>query len=303
MMDRRTAHAVRSLLDARPARWTRFHSLPGAKRYPSHRGEWTELLHRHNTILDAALTDGAPAWLVMTSWGEDERPEELEHHLSRHPFAVLRHRRSQNGVASVQHVAPIVWRTGGEDPLLRAIADEELTEVHFLDRAATVCVRPYDGGLDLTGDAARVGALRRAHAPWLPGATPLADPMTMLPFTHPTEREVVRGLLRRQATVYLDAADRIHHLRIPPAAVDDRLLAQLGQLSGLVYLWFQETRTPCPAAEVFAPSPEVSDAGLAQLTQLPGLRLLYCGPLPQVSAEGMAGFRAALPDCEVVVVD
>ena len=27
--------------------------------------------------------------------------------------------------------------------------------------------------------------------------------------------------------VYLDAADRIHHLRIPPAAVDDRLLAQL----------------------------------------------------------------------------
>ena len=35
--------------------WTRFHTLPEAKRYPTEPGEEEEILHRHHTLLRALL--------------------------------------------------------------------------------------------------------------------------------------------------------------------------------------------------------------------------------------------------------
>ena len=55
-------------------RWVRFHSLPGAKRYPEDDAEFAEVLARHNAILGELTRPGERVVLVTTGYSESPAP-------------------------------------------------------------------------------------------------------------------------------------------------------------------------------------------------------------------------------------
>src|SRR5438105_14999009 len=61
------AHRLRA---AFPARWVRFHSLPGSKRYPVDEGEYATVLERHNCILGELLGPERRAVLLTTGYSD-----------------------------------------------------------------------------------------------------------------------------------------------------------------------------------------------------------------------------------------
>lgn len=56
------------------ARWVRFHSLPGSKRYAENDAEYAEVLTRHNTILGELTHCGEKVVLVTTGYSESPVP-------------------------------------------------------------------------------------------------------------------------------------------------------------------------------------------------------------------------------------
>ena len=59
------AHRLRA---AFPARWVRFHNLPGSKRYPDDQDEYATVLGRQNRILDELVGGEASIILLTTEY-------------------------------------------------------------------------------------------------------------------------------------------------------------------------------------------------------------------------------------------
>src|SRR5690606_37323370 len=57
-----------------PERWVRFHSLPGAKRYPENEAEYRELLELHNTILGELAHPGETVILITVGYSDSNVP-------------------------------------------------------------------------------------------------------------------------------------------------------------------------------------------------------------------------------------
>lgn len=290
---------ARDLL-ARPGRRVRLHSLPGDKRYPGHRGEWRELLTRHNQILTHALGEARPYWQVLTEYGPSDISPSIQPLLDRREYVALEEEWEDGELRARRWITAAIWRAGQEDALLRAVANEEASGVWLLNPRSRALAHPYDGGVDLySPDAAIALGWSRRFAAWRPGACPAADPAEVLAYCAPEERAVIRALVKRRATVELDDDDRVTHLRVPPGQVDDALLAGISELGALRHLWLQETRRPCRVDALHPPAPDISDRGLARLAGLTRLETLRAGPLPGVSAGCLEALRRALPACDI----
>jgi hypothetical protein len=149
-----------------PERWLRIHSLPESRRYASSPSDWTELLARHNTVATALLGDGEPCLLFAVRFAAEgqEMPEpfqdEMEALLGVRPTSLGRAREGWPGQDALKAhdyevdavwllTTELRWQRGGQDPLLRVIANDELRGVLFAAQETGRVYAPYDGGADL----------------------------------------------------------------------------------------------------------------------------------------------------------
>jgi hypothetical protein len=138
-------------------RWFRIHTLPDSKRYPQTIAEYTEVLHRHNTILDDLLPGDRSIILLATSYTMgDPNPSlpEIFSHL--HPFELL-----QSILTSEINEPPESychshiwfyehrWKIHSLDPILKKVADDVINNVLIVDPEQPLIYHPYDGGADL----------------------------------------------------------------------------------------------------------------------------------------------------------
>lgn len=167
------AHTFR---DTYADRWVRFHSLPGSKRHPESEDEYAIVLERYNTVLDELFADEY-IFVVTVDWSyppdapsvfsasrqtlhpagirwwteSDENDPDPEFHSRTHLYADRR-----------------PWKRGCVDELLRAVANDVLSEVFFTDTELRRIHHPYDGGADvILSTPAERNRLRDRHTAWL----------------------------------------------------------------------------------------------------------------------------------------
>ena len=167
------AHRLRTAL---PARWVRFHSLPGSKRYPEDEGEYNTVLERHNCILGELL--GPERRVVLLTTGYSETPDAVP------PYPELRtldpdakpwrsvpmHDLEGSADPCFWHVfaSEWEWQPGLFDPIVRPVADDVVRNVMVVAPDCRWLLHPYDGGMDVILDSpADRGRFRSSHRDWL----------------------------------------------------------------------------------------------------------------------------------------
>lgn len=158
-------------------RWVRFHSLPGSKRYPESESEYGTVLDRYNTVLDE-LFAGRDVYVVTVGWSPAPigpgRPPERE---TLHPEGVRWFTvEDQDDPDPAFHTCTHLyadrrpWQRGCIDPLLRAVADDVLTEVFITDTELRRIHHPYDGGADtILASPEERDRMSDRHPDWLSG--------------------------------------------------------------------------------------------------------------------------------------
>lgn len=157
-------------------RWVRFHSLPGAKRYPGTAEEYSIVLDRYNTVLDE-LYAGQEIYLITCDWSHRPEPgARPENHAQWHPGARYwisvcnNPTETDTEFISYTHLfaSRMPWQHGAADSLLGAVADDATAGVMVCDVSLERIHHPYDGGADvLLPTAAERDALMHRHASWL----------------------------------------------------------------------------------------------------------------------------------------
>lgn len=155
-------------------RWVRFHSLPGSQRYADDESEYAILLHRHNTVLNEFFT-GQRVHIVTAPYGAREETVEISmagvpHVLNpdSHPWTTLGEEGPDTDRIVHLHVSGRPWLPGTIDPLLRAVADDQCSDVIIMDTALRRLYHPYDGGADcIVESTAERDRLKAAHSDWL----------------------------------------------------------------------------------------------------------------------------------------
>lgn len=168
------AHQLRACY---PERWVRFHSLPGSKRYADDAGEYATILDRHNTVL-TELSPNVSLIVITCDWTGQNAPP-----VQRTP---LQARLDPGGVhwSTVQpdpdepdfqvywhlFVSRRTWRPGILDDLLRAVANDDLSNVIVGPSDLRWLYHPYDGSADvILPNRADRNELRNRHPDWLSG--------------------------------------------------------------------------------------------------------------------------------------
>ncbi|MFD0556470.1 hypothetical protein FB566_1711 [Stackebrandtia endophytica] len=175
-----------------PDVWVRFHSLPQSRRYPENEADYTELLHRHNTVATELFadtevllvrsmfrpTDVVPETADFAHWSSvmiQDDPDPLFRSWSRLFWRWLH------------------WRWGVLDTLLREVADDREGGLCVTDVEPRRIYRPYDGGACAVGVVDRTG----------PTAPPQPQPAVSSP---------VRPMNRRSTC----SLSTCHHLMVYP---------------------------------------------------------------------------------------
>lgn len=117
-------------------RWVRFHALPESKRYPETEADYSEILRRHNLLLEE-LSRGTRCYLVTTGCSFSSAPERGDQlsELDRggvHWKSIPMHELSDEwGGSTYWHlfVSRGEWRVGIFDSLLRLVADGDIVSV------------------------------------------------------------------------------------------------------------------------------------------------------------------------------
>lgn len=163
-----------------PNRWVRFHSLPESKRYPEDEEDWTILLHRQNTIIQALVGARAQLILVTGSYNEVKGSINMDipwaetalRHLSFTTLPALPLRE----VNSVEYgeedfylpiFAEVDWQWDILNNVLRDVAQDEI-RFFLVSREQQCLIAPYDGGMDIiTANTEVRDALRIQFQSWL----------------------------------------------------------------------------------------------------------------------------------------
>lgn len=147
------AHRFRDLYSDQ---WIRFHSLPDSKRYAETETEWATLLERHNAIISELAGESTQLELLTTNWSATQTsdfPSDEFRKLqlpAEHWRTVAMHESEGEIDPNYWHVfhSAIHWAPGSLDGVIRAIADDQMTNAMILDPASSWLLHPYDGGMD-----------------------------------------------------------------------------------------------------------------------------------------------------------
>jgi len=251
--------------------------------------------------------EGEPYILLFTWYGDDLHTPNYERFVderltllsefrdgSWRPEPFFAWRPEPEGGAIRLYARSAHWTGGSEDALLRAIANDEIAHVLFINPRRGTLFAPYDGGADLiaSSEAERLDLYKRLRD-WLPGYSN-EDNSTLIAAARLEERDTVR-LFKAElgGSVYLDDEDRIVSVKLPLHAVTDDHLAHLGALEQLrTLLFYSQGRD-------LGENTQVTDAGLAALHTLRGVSDLRLEGFTGVSERGLEQLREALPGCDI----
>lgn len=160
-----------------PLRWFRIHSLPHAKRYADTDEEWATLLGRQNQLMTDLLGEDAPILLVTGVFhGEDEEvnfsDSEVYQPYLFQPLPPINLAEQlpleyYEGQFYTAAFAEIPWKSGQQDALLRAIANDE-TRAFWVGIEKDVLIAPYDGGVDIiVGNYRELMFYAEKYASWV----------------------------------------------------------------------------------------------------------------------------------------
>lgn len=151
-----------------PARWVRFHSLPGSKRYPENESEYAEVLARHNIILGELTDPEHDVVLVTTEYSESPSP--INPNASLWRTIPMHEAEDEFDEPNYWHLYTSirVWRPGEFDPLVRLIAADAMADVLIVAPDCRWVLHPYDGGMDVLSESPQAcRTLRERHLAWL----------------------------------------------------------------------------------------------------------------------------------------
>ncbi|WP_456320375.1 DUF3885 domain-containing protein [Nonomuraea angiospora] len=155
--------------------WCAFTVCRAPSATPRRTPEYQILLHRHNTVLTEMFA-GQDVYVVTVSYVPDEGFTELSttdpHALnpgSRLWTKVRDDDDSDPGGTMDVHIGRQQWKPGILDPLLRAVAEFECSDVITMDTDLCCLYHPYDGGADVSlANAQERDQLKASHSDWLP---------------------------------------------------------------------------------------------------------------------------------------
>ncbi|WP_271220352.1 DUF3885 domain-containing protein [Streptosporangium carneum] len=157
------------LRDRHADRWVRFHSLPESKRYAETEDEYEIILDRHHRVL--AELGSEEGLYVIAGYFEDARGRVSPD--PRHPGAVPwltiePDDRSFFVIPLRLHVSTTSHDRRILDPLLRAVADDEISYAIIAPLDLRWLYHPYDGGADVIAPTAHErDVLKDRHTDWL----------------------------------------------------------------------------------------------------------------------------------------
>jgi hypothetical protein len=160
--------------------WLRIHSLPEAKRYANTPEEWSDLMHRQNTLFADLMPVDDPICIVSGIYSNEEKVfdktvfDELPYFktmkfegLDSLDMFELSQDWYDEGVKFTPCFAEEVYTPGVFDDILKSIANDEW-RLFFLDPKSLTIIAPYDGGVDLIfKDVITRQAYRKKYAAWL----------------------------------------------------------------------------------------------------------------------------------------
>ena len=119
--------------------WFRIHSLPKSKRYPDNESEKSILLARHNEIAEDVL--GSKSDLFLYWYGVK----------SFHGITGIEGMRYEDeDIATTLYSAKVgCWKSGRFDKVILAVANDDLSQIIFLNPSTGDAYAPYDGGADI----------------------------------------------------------------------------------------------------------------------------------------------------------
>lgn len=127
------------LREQKPELWFRIHSLPESKRYPESESEEAILLARHNEIAPDVL--GLKFHLLLY-WHWLESFHGID--------GVKTEDFSDEDIETTLYSAKVgSWEPGGFNKVILAVANDELSQVVFLNPDTGNVYAPYDGGADI----------------------------------------------------------------------------------------------------------------------------------------------------------
>jgi hypothetical protein len=166
------------LRDAFRDRWTRFHSLPGSKRYPEGNDEYTIIFTRHNRIM-SELT-GSDRKIVLLTTGYSETPEPVRNQPEWNsldpaaaPWRSIPMHELENDAADDPNYWHVFaserdWQPDSLNPIIELIADEHVANVMIVSPDCRWLLHPYDGGMDLILESPAIrDHFKSLHPDWL----------------------------------------------------------------------------------------------------------------------------------------
>ena len=127
------------LRESKPDIWCRIHSLPESKRYPESKNEEKILLSRHNEIAQATLGSTTKLflyWHWIESFHGIEGTKTSEY-------------REEDFESTLYSSKAQPWQAGIFDEVILAVANDELSQIIFLNPENGSIYAPYDGGADI----------------------------------------------------------------------------------------------------------------------------------------------------------
>lgn len=161
-----------------PERWVRFHSLPNSKRYPETEFEYSELLTRHNSIMQTMTSEDSKVVLVTTGYSGSPEPSRSYPELNLCDSDAVPWRSVRMDLIDPKNwdqpnfwhffTSQWSWRPGTFDSLIRLVSDNTVANVLIVDSRCRWIVHPYDGGMDVIVESPDLAiGLRRDRSTWL----------------------------------------------------------------------------------------------------------------------------------------
>jgi len=119
--------------------WFRIHSLPESKRYPDNKSEEDTLLERHNEIAEDVLgseSDLFLYWHRIKSFHSIDGVKTMDYE-------------DEDIVTTLYSAKVGRWELGKFDEVILAVANDELSQIVFLNPNTGDVYAPYDGGADI----------------------------------------------------------------------------------------------------------------------------------------------------------
>lgn len=140
-------------------RWTRFHALPGSKRYAENKEESAEIVRRANALLSACFEPSSSIWVVIVRYEAMPKTQQQisSYGLDFNPVLEWIDPRE----APEDQSPYFFWATrslsieGRFDALFTAIAEEQDRAIFFASGTEPV-LAPYDGGFDVVAPSEEV---------------------------------------------------------------------------------------------------------------------------------------------------